>query len=181
MKTFQKNLMQSEDVKALLGTGIFYKNGAKAECADGALVAVGELEDHSIYAGMKDVNVRKITLPTAETKEYAIVDYAGRSEGEINGVLYREGIKTAGLSVPAGALTRYRYIKKGDTFYLGTHNFAGAPAIGKYGVPTANEDTWTIGEEAAESGLCIKIEATKPLTEGTVDTDTLYFCKVVSE
>lgn len=181
MKIFQKNLMQSEDVKALLGTGIFYKGGKEAECPDGAIVAIGDLEAHSIYEGMKDVNVRKITAPTAETKDYAVVDYVGRSEGDINGVTYREGIKTAGIPVPAGRPTRYRIVKKGDTFYLGTDNFIGTPAVGKFAKMTADATEWTIADEAAESGLCVKIETTKALTEGAVDTDTLYFCRVVSE
>lgn len=180
MKIFQKNLMASEDIQVLLGTGVFYEGGNKAPVHDGALVEVGDIEAHSIYANLKDVNVRKITAPTAATTKYAIVDYVNRSQGEIMGVTYREGVKTAGQVAPAGKQVRYRILGKNDSFYLGTDNFVGVPAVNKYAIPTADSTLWTITDSVAEEGLCLKIETTKPLTEGTVDTDTLYFCTVVN-
>lgn len=180
MKIFQKNLMASEDVQALLGTGVFYDGEVTAEIHDGALVTVGDIEGHSIYANLKDVNVRKITAPKAEDNNYAIVDYVNRSEGEIMGVTYREGVKTAGLVAPAGKQVRYRFFKKNDSFYLGTDNFAGAPAVGKFAIPTEGDTVWTITDQKATEGPCLKIETSKALTEGAVDTDTLYFCTVVN-
>ena len=54
MKIFQKNLMASEDVQALLGTGVFYDGEGTAAIHDGALVTVGDIEKHSIYANLKD-------------------------------------------------------------------------------------------------------------------------------
>lgn len=180
MKIFQKNLMASEDVQVLLGTGVFYDGNKTAAIHDGALVEVGDIESHSIYANLKDVNVRKITAPTADTTNYAIVDYVNRSEGEIQGVTYREGIKTAGLVAPAGKQVRYRFFKKNDSFYLGTDNFIGTPATGKYAIPTVGDTVWTITDAKATEGPCVKIETTKALTEGAVDTDTLYFCTVVN-
>jgi hypothetical protein len=179
MKIFQKNLMASEDVQSYLGTGVFYNGDATAEIHDGAAVVVGDIEAHSVYANMKDVNVRKITAPEAETDVVAIVDYTNRSEGKIMDVTYREGIQTAGLVAPAGKQVRYRILSKGDTFYLGTDNFAGAPAEGKYAVPTAGNTIWTVVDAPITEGVCLKIETTKPLTEGAVNTDTLYFCTVV--
>lgn len=179
MKIFQKNLMASEDVQSFLGTGVFYNGDATAEIHDGAAVVVGDIEAHSVYANMKDVNVRKITAPEAETDVVAIVDYVNRSEGDIMGNTYREGIQTAGLVAPAGKQVRYRILAKGDSFYLGTDNFAGAPEVGKYAIPTAGDTVWTITDAATTEGVCLKIETTKPLTEGAVNTDTLYFCTVV--
>lgn len=180
MKIFQKNLMASEDVQSYLGTGVFYDGGNKVAIHDGALIEIGDIEDHSMYEGLKDVNVRKITAPTSETKRYAIVDYVGRSEGQIEGVTYREGIKTAGLVAPAGKEVRYRIMKIGDSFYLGTDNFVGSPADGKYAIPTANSTLWTITDDPG-TGLAVKIETHKALTEGVVDTDTLYYCYVIGE
>ena len=180
MKIFQKNLMASEDVQSYLGTGVFYNGENKAAIHDGALVEIGDIEDHSMYEGLKDVNVRKITAPTEGTKRYAIVDYVGRSEGQIEGVTYREGIKTAGLEAPAGKEVRYRIMKEGDSFYLGTDNFIGSPADGKYAIPTANSTLWTITDMPG-TGLAVKIETHKALTEGVVDTDTLYYCYVIGE
>lgn len=179
MKIFQKNLMASEDVQSFLGTGVFYNGDETAEIHDGAAVVVGDIEAHSVYANMKDVNVRKITAPKAATDVVAIVDYVNRSEGDIMGNTYREGIQTAGLVAPAGKQVRYRILAKGDSFYLGTDNFAGAPEVGKYAIPTANDTVWTINDVATTEGVCLKIETTKPLTEGAVNTDTLYFCTVV--
>ena len=179
MKIFQKNLMASEDVQSFLGTGVFYDGEEKAAIHDGAAVVVGDIEVHSVYANMKDVNVRKLTAPEAATDVVAIVDYVNRSEGEIMGNVYREGIQTAGLEAPAGKQVRYRILSKGDSFYLGTDNFVGAPAEGKYAIPTAGDTVWTIADAVADKGVCLKIEATKPLTEGAVNTDTLYFCTVV--
>lgn len=184
-KMFQKNLMASEDVQSYLGTGRFYEADAEGELkeaaiTDGALVEIGGIENHSVYTGIKDVNVRKITVPTDDTVRYGIVDYVGRSEGEINGVLYREGVKTAGLSANAGENVRYRIPKVEDTFYLATGNFVGTPGTGKYAIPTKNSVDWTISTSPATSGLCVLIETSKNLTEGAVDTDTLWFCTVIS-
>lgn len=180
MKLFQKNLMASEDVKAMLGSGKFYNEDVLADIHDGAVVVEGDLENHAVYAGLKDINVRKITAPTAKTDKVVIVDYVGVSEGNINGVLYREGYKTAGLVGLAGEVVRYRRLAIGDTFWLATGNFNGTPEVGKYAAPEASATTLLIGEEEVENATNVKIEATKKLTEGTVDTDTLYLCRVVS-
>lgn len=180
MKIFQKNLMASEDVKAYLGTGVFYKGAKQESIHDGAIVVVGDLEDHSVYAGIKDVNVRKLTAPAAATDKVVIVDYVGVSNGEIMGNTYREGVKTAGLTAPKGERVRYRVPQVGDTFYLGTGNFDKAPTIGQFAGVTATDTILTVEESAPVSGFGVKIEDKKTLTEGTVDTDTLYFCRVVS-
>ena len=55
------------------------------------------------------------------------------------------------------------------------------PAEGKYAIPTADSTLWTITDAIAEEGPCLKIETTKALTEGAVNTDTLYFCTVVND
>lgn len=179
MRMFQKNLMASEDVQSFLGSGVFYDGGSTAAIHDGAAVVIGDLEDHAVYSGIKDINVRKITAPSAATDVVAIVDYTNRSEGDIMGNTYREGVQTAGLEAPAGKVVRYRILAKHDSFYLATGNFVGVPAEGKYAIPTANSTLWTVAEEATTDGVCLKIETKKPLTEGTVNTDTLYFCTVV--
>ena len=179
MKIFQKNLMASEDIQSFLGTGVFYNGDELAEIHDGAAVVIGDIEAHSVYNNLKDVNVRKITAPTSVTDKVAIVDYVNRSEGEIMGNLYREGYQTAGLVAPAGKQVRYRILKEQDSFYLGTDNFEGTPVVGKYAIPTVDSTLWTITDEKATEGVCLKIETTKPLTEGAVNTDTLYFCTVV--
>lgn len=179
-KVFLKSLMASEDVKAYIGTGVFYSGTTKTAIDDGAAVVVGALEDSDAYAGLKDINTRKLTAPAAVTAKVALVDYVGVSSGDIAGVNYREGIKTAGLQAPAGATVRYRIPQVGDTFWLGSDNFgSGTPVAGKYGILTANATTFAVAD-AATANFCFAIETTKNLVEGAVNTDTLYFCRVVA-
>lgn len=177
-KIFQKNLMISEDVQSYLGTGVFYSAGKQAEVHDGALVSIGSLETSSIYGtGVVDTNVRQIKAYATGDTRLAVVDYVDRSQGEIMGVTYREGIKTAGLVAPAGKRVRYRIFGDGDSFWYGTDNFDGTPRPGKFAVPQNGSTIWEVVDEAPKSGLYLEIETTKSLTEGAVDTDTLYFCK----
>lgn len=180
MQIFQANLMASEDLKSFLGQGYYYVSTTKTAIHDGAVVSVGDIEAHSVYASLKDVNVRKLTAPSATTSKVAIVDYVDVSSGDINGVNYRMGYKTAGLVAPAGKLVRYRKLMVGDSFYLGKENFDTAPADGKFANPTASDTIWTVANSALSNATVIKIETSKALTEGTVNTSTLYFCTVVS-
>ena len=90
-KYFWKHLMSSDYDGSKLVKGRFYADAAPAEVHDGAIVVVGGLEDHAVYTGMKDLDTRKITAPTAVTDSVAIVDLVNVSEGHIMGELYREG------------------------------------------------------------------------------------------
>ena len=91
MQLFQKVQMASEDVKSYLGTGVFYKENKEAPIHDGAVVVMGDLVDHDAYAGMKDINTRKITAPKAVTDKVVFVDYVGVSQADVMGVTYRIG------------------------------------------------------------------------------------------
>ena len=149
MRMFQKNLMASEDVQSFLGSGVFYDGGNTAAIHDGAAVVIGDLEDHAVYSGIKDINVRKITASSAATDVVAIVDYTNRSEGDIMGNTYREGVQTAGLEAPAGKVVRYRILAKHDSFYLATGNFVGQftriPRVTICGIFDPFEKTLTFG------------------------------------
>ena len=175
--------MASEDVGSLLVHGRFYDNTDKAaEIFDGAVVTIGDFEDHAIYEGIKDLNVRKIKFAAADTDSVAIVDIAERSHGDIMGVEYREGVKTAGMTQVAGVPVRVRQLMKLDSFNIGSANINGADAIvkGDILIPEAGTGLWV--KEAAESTgkTRIKVEDIKALTEGTVDTDKKYLCTVIA-
>ena len=73
-------------------SGVFY-NGEDnlASIHDGALVVIGDLEDHDVYPNTKDINKRKLTAPAADTDKVAIVDYVGVSQADVLGVVYRIG------------------------------------------------------------------------------------------
>lgn len=180
-KNFTKSFMMSEDVQSMLYTGRFYDGeGNPAECHNGALVVKGAMEDHSAYAGLKDPNVYKITAPAADTDEVHVVDYVDVSHGDIMDVRYRDGIKTFGISAPAGADIRVRIPAKHDTGYFAADNFVSTPTVGQYAVPTANGTLWTpVGVKATDK-TCIKIEFEKNTTQGMVNTGKEYFVTFVN-
>ena len=180
-KNFTKSLMMSEDVQSMLYTGRFYDGeGNPAECHNGALVVKGAMEDHSGYAGVKDPNVYKITAPAADTDEVHVVDYVDVSHGDIMDVRYRDGIKTFGISAPAGANIRVRILAKHDTGYFAADNFVSTPTVGQYAVPTANSTLWTPVAAKATDKTCIKIEFEKNTTQGMVNTGKEYFVTFVN-
>ena len=180
-KNFSKSLMASEDIQSLMYTGVFFDGSdTEAECHNGALVVKGGIMDHSVYEGMKDPNVRKITAPKAQTDEVHVVDYVDVSSGDIAGVRYRDGIKTFGLVAPAGKEVRVRIPMKHDTGYFAAENFVGTPAAGKFAVPTANSTLWTVVDAADSTSTCIAIEFEKNTTEGTVNTGKEYFVTFIN-
>ena len=177
-KYFWRYLMSSENVLTQLVSGRYYENDVPAEIHDGALVVIGDLEDHAVYANMKDLDTHKITKPTAVTDKVAIVDLVNVSEGRIHDELYREGMKTVGMTVSAGIPVRVRKLVEGDKFYLATGNFTSSVVVGEYAIPTADSTLWTPASEMTANACGIKILMEQPLVEGAVNTDTKYFCMV---
>lgn len=180
-KNFYKSLMMSEDVQSMLYSGVFVDaEGNEAECHNGAIVAQGDMADHSVYTGMKDPNVFKIAAPVSDTEEIGIVDYVDVSHGEIMGVDYREGIKTYGLIAPKGRRVRVRRLAKHDTGYFSADNFVSKPTEGQYAIPTAGDTRWTPVADVAADKTCIKIHFAKATTEGMINTGTDYFVEFVN-
>lgn len=176
---FHKGLMMSEVVPTKLVTGVFQASGADAAVEDGALVVIGGLRSHDTYDSTTDLNTHNITAPTALTNRVAVVDYVGVPSGTIGGNLYRDGYKTFGLTVPAGTATRTRILELDDTGFWATGNFVAAPTVGQYAVLTANSVKLTAAASKPATGFCVRVDASKPVTEGTVNTETEYFCTVV--
>lgn len=179
-RNFFGSLMASEKLPSLIYRGVFYNGATKAEVHDGALVVRGAMEDHDVYTGLKDINSYAISAPVADTDKVDIVDYVDVSHGEIMGVFYREGIKTFGLTCPAGVGTRVRIPMVGDTFYIAEDNFASEPTVGEFAVPTAGSTLFTPAAAAATTKFCVKVEAEKAVTQGAVNTGKEYFCRVVN-
>ena len=127
MKLFEKILMASEDVKSYLVSG---RNDA-AEMWDGAVVTIGDLVDHEVYANVKDMNTRAVELGMQAGKRYGIVDYVNVNQVDLyantnSPVTYRVGDKVYGLAVPKGWATRVRVPQVGDEFFLGDEVVGGA-------------------------------------------------------
>lgn len=175
MKFIEKILMASEDVKSYLVSGVCKDK----ELADGSLVEIGDLIDHEVYKGLKDMNTREIK-PYAGTGRVGIVDYVGVSGGEIMNVWYSEGVKTCGLPVPAGKHTRVRCPKLGDEFFLGEDNFESAPTAGQYAV-AGSDGQWAPAAAAADDKLCVKVEFGKDKIIGVKNEGKKFYCTVIHE
>lgn len=181
MKLFQKVLMASEDVQSYVQSGRFYDSGEVAAISNGACVVAGDLEDHEVYTGAKDFNVRKLATPAAQTDKVVFVDYVGVSEVDVVNVRYRVGDKTYGFDAPAGTVVRYRVPKCGDMFWLGEENFDTAPTVGQFAAPTASATTLTVSGAEVEGATNVKIEAIQDIITGMVNNGKKYLCHVVSE
>lgn len=166
--------MISDQIDAYLTNGV-----AEADLYDGTLVVLGDLADDTTYdANGVQYDVYKATAATAAATEVGIIDYAGISEGEINGNEYKIGVKLYNLAVPAGTNFRVRRLNLHDKFWLGASNFgATAPTVGEYAVPAAN------GEFAAAAALgnnlTVKILVEKDLTTGMRSNGKIYLVEVV--
>lgn len=179
-KVFWRNLMSSEFDGSKLVTGKFYDNDEYAEIHDGAIVTIGDLDDSTVYTGMKDFNVRKIEKPAASTDVVGIVDISDVTSGQIAGVTYREGIKGTDLVSPAGKQVRVRRLAIGDTFWLASGNFSAAPTEGKYAEVQADSTLLKPADSVTAATTTVKIEMKQNLIEGAVNTDEKYFCTVVA-
>lgn len=180
-KLFWKNYMASEDVGSKLVHGKFYNdNDEQAPIFDGALVVIGDLEDHAYYAGVKDLNVRKIKFAEADTDEVAVIDLVERPHGDIMGVTYRQGIKTADMTEVAGIPVRVRIFDKFDSFNIGAGNINGEPVVGEYLIPEAGTGLWVPSATKVEGKTNVKVESQTALIEGVVDTDIKYLCTIVA-
>ena len=171
MKLFEKILMASEDVQSYLVTGRCEK-----ELGDGDIVKIGDLIDHDVYAGLKDMNVRTIEAGYEAGKRYGIVDYVGVAEPDVMNVKYRVGSKIVGLPVPAGTNTRVRIPQVGDTFFLGDANFDATPTAGAF-YKAGVDGKYTAGEDA---GFCFKVEYETNKIMGAVNAGKKYYCTVLS-
>ena len=140
------------------------------------MVEIGDLIDHEVYKGLKDMNTREIK-PYAGTGRVGIVDYVGVSKGEIMGVVYSEGVKTCGLPCPAGAHTRP---KVGDEFYLGEDNFESTPTAGQFAI-AGSDGQWAPSAVAATDKLCVKVEFGKDKIIGVKNEGKKFYCTVIHE
>lgn len=169
--------MVSDQIDAYLTNGV-----ADADLKDGYLVTLGDLVEDTTYRATGDVqyDVYEATVPAAVTDEVGIIDYAGISEGEINGNTYKMGIKLYDLTVPAGTNFRVRRLNKHDKFWLGESNFGTtAPTVGEFATATANKGTLTAAATKPVSGFAVKILAEKDLTTGMRSNGKQYLVEVV--
>lgn len=169
---FYAGKMISQQIDSYLTNGV-----AGAAIEDGALVTLGNLAADTTYdANGVEYDVYEATAAAAGAADVAVVDYAGISEGEINGNNYRMGVKLYGLTAPAGTLFRVRRLALHDKFWLGEDNFTGTADA--YAIVGAN-GKHAFAAAAGESGYAVKILAVEDLTTGMKSNGKLYLCEVV--
>ena len=179
--TFKEGKMLSNVADSYLANAIFKAEEDLAPVIDGALVVLGDLIKDTTYAADGvEYDTYEAKAPQAAGDEVVIVDYAGISQGEITGNVYKMGSKLYGLKAPAGEIVRVRRLALHDKFWLGEGNFEGAPVVGQYAIATANKVTHTPNAEKQAGQYCVKIIDSKDFTVGMKNNGKLYLCEVVA-
>ena len=172
--------MVSDQIDAYLTNGV-----AETDLKDGYLVALGDLATDTTYDPQGalthgvEYDVYEADVPAAATDEVGIIDYAGISEGEINGNEYKIGKKLFDLTIPAGTNFRVRRLNLHDKFWLGASNFVAAPTVGEFATATANDGRFTAAQTAPQAGLAVKVLVEKDLTTGMRSNGKMYLVEVV--
>ena len=174
-KVFKRGKMLSGVADSYLANGI-----AEVDVINGAILALGDLVADTTYsASGVEYDTYEAAAPTAATNEIVIADYAGISEGEISGNVYKMGVKLYDLTIPAGEIFRVRRLALHDKFWLGDGNFASTPTVGQYATADANVMTHKPAAELPGTGYAVKVIASQDLTAGMASKGTLYLCEVV--
>lgn len=156
---------------------------AAVDLPDGALVVCGDLAPNTVYdpAGLAGVeyDTYVAAAPAAATDEVVIVDYAGISEGDIAGNVYKMGNKLYNLTVPAGTIARARRLALHDKYWIGEDNFDTTPTVGQYATAEAAKFTHKAAASLPASGFAVKILVEKDLTTGMRSNGSIYLVEVV--
>lgn len=156
---------------------------AAVDLPDGALVVCGDLAPNTVYdpAGLAGVeyDTYVAAAPAAATDEVVIVDYAGISEGDIAGNVYKMGNKLYNLTVPAGTIARARRLALHDKYWIGEDNFDTTPTVGQYATAEAAKFTHKAAASLPASGFAVKILVEEDLTTGMRSNGSIYLVEVV--
>lgn len=156
---------------------------AQVEIPDGALVVCGDLAPNTVYdpAGLTGVeyDTYQVAAPAAATDEVVIVDYAGISEGDISGNVYKLGNKLYNLKVPAGQIARARRLALHDKYWIGEDNFNGTAVVGEYATAEAGKFTHKPAASLPGSGFAVKVLLEEDLTTGMRTNGSIYLVEVV--
>lgn len=174
---FYAGKMLSMDADSQVTNGI----NASADIDDGSLVVLGNLAADTTYVASGDIehDLYEAAAPAAATDEVAIVDYAGISEGEINGNRYKMGVKLFGLKAPKGEPFRVRRLHKHDKFWLGAGNFESTPTVGEFAEAKASSFKHDPKSSHTAGRYGIKILKEEDLTTGMESNGKRYLCEVI--
>lgn len=167
--------MVSDQLDAALTSAIL-----NSAVINGALVVLGNLAADTTYdANGLEYDLYEAAAPAAATDEVVLLDYAGISEGVINGNNYKMGKKLYDINVPANRPCRARRLFLHDKFWLSGDCFDTAPTVGKFATAAAGEFTHAASATAPQSGYYVKILAKEGLVAGMKDQGYRYLCEVM--
>lgn len=184
---FQKVNMESEDVNAKMRSGIYQVGSTNTAVSSGAFVTVTGLADNTTYAssGVKDLNKLIVKAPVTATtaKGIYVTDIVKVTDGTIAGNVYREGVKTIGLSAIAGESVALRNVNNyTDQFLLGDENFVGGIAgvgTNSFAVLTNGSVDLTPSATIPATGFTVAIDQKMTVSQGITGNVTAYLCRVV--
>ena len=169
-KFFKEGKMASNVLDVMLANAICEEN-----IQDGSLLVLGDLyPDHTYDNAGLEYDTYEAAAPAAADDEVVIVDYAGISEGEIAGNVYKMGVQLYDLEIPAGEIMRVRRLGLHDKFWLGEDNFDGTPVVGKYAIAEAGKYTHKPAAAKPAAGYCVKVLLAKDLTVGMRAEGLMY-------
>ena len=170
MKLFQKVNMASETIHSAMRSGIVYANDKtnKAKAGAGDIVIPFGYEVNDVY-GIVDENMMKVIAPVLGTETNLFVLDPVLDPVATNGdLVYRIGVRTLGIEIPAGQRTAMRQLFANDIFYLGADNFESVPVAGeKFGISAGKTTLKKVesGEEAAAAVL-FRVDLVTNLQQG---------------
>lgn len=176
---FQKRTMASEDVKSYNRSVIYTVGGTATEITNGAVVKL--LSPATNIFGTSDMTTYLAATPAADTDSVYVLDIVESPYATSGTLNFRVLENVTDLKAPAGTAVRARKLKIDDTFLLGSDNFASAPTVGQYAIPTAASKLWTpAGASVVTTKVCILIESAVTVGVGVSGSLSAYRCRCVT-
>lgn len=177
-KFFQKKLMASEDVNSYNRSIIYTVSSTPTEITNGGLVTL--VSPSSNIWGNNDLTTYNAAYPTADTDPVYITDIVESPYATYGTNNYRVVTDLTALKAPANTPVRARKPKIDDEYLVGDGNFASAPTVGQYAIPTAGALTYTPSATAITTKHCVKIIEQVSIGVGVSSSITAYRVRVVT-
>lgn len=183
---FQPIRMESQYVATKLHTVMFQASSTDEACYDGELAVLDGFATDPVYKAAftaasaagdapVDFNTRTAKAPDAVTnKGVGVIDLPTVPLATGNGVTYRMGYKTIGLTAEAGVPVRLRMLVPNDVFATGADNCEDALTVGQYAIlSTSAAGKWKASADGSEAtdGACLAKVVHKYVISQGVDGD----------
>jgi hypothetical protein len=176
---FQKRIMASENVVAYERSVLYYVSATPTEITQGALLKLTDRAT-SVF-GTSDLTTYKAIKPAADTDPIYIADILETPYATLGSNNYRVGVELSNLRAPANTPIRVRKPKLDDVYIIGADNFASAPTVGEWAIPTAGSVLYTPSGSEITTKHCVLIEEVITVGFGVSTTISAYVVRVVTE